>query len=77
MLRRKNYAWTPEDEAALKELSEKGLHLRAIALRLKRSESSVKKRAHALGVQMKKNPRYRASDLRRETSKNRINPGIS
>ena len=57
MLKRKTYAWTPEDEAALKQLSEKGMHLRAIALRLKRSESSIKKRAFDLGVVVKSPPR--------------------
>jgi hypothetical protein len=56
MLRRANYAWICEDEAALKQLSEKGMHLRAIALRPKRSESSIKKRSHKIGVKVKKTP---------------------
>jgi DNA-binding NarL/FixJ family response regulator len=57
MLKRKSYAWTPEDELSLKQLAEKGVHIRAIALRLRRSESSIKKRARELGVKAKLNPR--------------------
>ena len=57
MLRRKSYVWTLEDELALRQLAEKGMHLRAVALRLRRSESSVKKRARNLGVSLKLNPR--------------------
>jgi hypothetical protein len=57
MLKRKVYAWTPEDEGTLKQLAEKGVHLRAIALRLRRSESSIKKRAFDLGVGVKRPPR--------------------
>jgi len=53
------HAWTPDDEAALKQLAGQGMHLRAIALRLKRSESSIKKRAHELGVPVKRPPRSR------------------
>jgi DNA-binding NarL/FixJ family response regulator len=74
MLKRLVYAWTPQDEAKLKELAEQGKHLRTIALRLKRSESSIKKRAHDLGIQVKANPRYRAHDLGRDF---RVTPGIS
>lgn len=59
MLTRAKYAWTSEDEAILQQLAEKGLHLRAIAFRLKRSESSIKKRAHELGVEVKRPPRSR------------------
>ena len=57
MMRRRNYAWTPQDEAALKQLAVKGMHLRAVALRLRRSESSIKKRARDLGVQLQPKPR--------------------
>ena len=66
MLKRRVYAWTPDDEAKLRELTEQGLHLRAIALRLKRSESSIKKRAREIGVALKSNPRYGARDLGRD-----------
>jgi hypothetical protein len=72
MLNRKSYAWTPEDETTLKELADKGMHLRAIALRLRRSESSIKKKAYDLDIQVKRPPRYR--DLVREQ---RFNSGIS
>jgi len=51
--------------AVLKELAEQGVYLRNIALRLKRSESSIKKRARELGVKVKLTPRYRANDLGR------------
>jgi hypothetical protein len=57
MLRRANSVWTREDEAKLKELAGQGMYLRRIALRLKRSESSIKKRARELGVGVPKTPR--------------------
>jgi hypothetical protein len=57
MLKRFSYAWTPEDEAKLRELAEKGVYRRNIALRLRRSESSVKKRARDLGLTVKTTPR--------------------
>jgi hypothetical protein len=59
VLKRASYAWTREDEARLQELAGQGLHLRRIALRLRRSESSVKKRARALGISVPKTPRGR------------------
>ena len=66
MLKRLVYAWTPEDEAKLKELAQKGVYLRHIAIKLKRSESSIKKRAREIGVALKSNPRYGARDLGRD-----------
>jgi len=57
MLKRRVYAWTPEDEARLKELAEKGVYLRNIALRLRRSESSIKKRGRDLGLKVQITPR--------------------
>ncbi len=59
MLKRLVYAWTPEDEAKLKELAQKGVYLRHIAIKLKRSESSIKKRARDLGVTIPRMPRFR------------------
>jgi len=53
------HPWTPEDEAALKEMAEKGVYMRRIALRLRRSESSIKKRAVQLGVRVPPTPRPR------------------
>ena len=60
MLKRATYAWTPQDEARLKELAEQGRFVRNIALKLRRSESSVKKRAHDLGIAVQRTPRFRA-----------------
>jgi DNA-binding NarL/FixJ family response regulator len=57
MLKRLVYAWTPEDEAELKELAEQGVYVRNIAIRLKRSESSIKKRARELGIKVRITPR--------------------
>lgn len=57
MLKRPVYAWTPEDEAKLTELAQKGVYLRNIAIKLKRSESSIKKRARELGVKVGTTPR--------------------
>jgi DNA-binding NarL/FixJ family response regulator len=57
MLTRLNFAWTPQEEATLKALAEQGMCLRSIAFRLKRSESSIKKRARDLGINVKVTPR--------------------
>jgi hypothetical protein len=59
MLKRASYAWTPEDEAKLRELAGKGIHLRNIALKLRRSESSIKKRARDLQIKVQTTPRSR------------------
>jgi hypothetical protein len=59
MLRRTNHVWTAEDEARLCELAGKGMFLRNIAIRLRRSESSIKKRAYDLGIRLNKPPRNR------------------
>ena len=59
MLKRAAYAWTPEDEARLKELAGQGMYLRQIALRLRRSESSIRKRARQLGIRLPNTPRGR------------------
>lgn len=56
-MRRSNWSWTIDDEARLRELADKGLHLRAIAVRLRRSESSIRKRAHELQVAVRRPPR--------------------
>ena len=59
MLKRASYAWTPEDEAKLRELASKGIYLRNIALKLRRSESSIKKRARDLQIKVQTTPRSR------------------
>jgi len=59
MLKRESYAWTPEDEAKLRELAGKGIYLRNIALKLRRSESSIKKRARDLQIKVQTTPRSR------------------
>jgi DNA-binding NarL/FixJ family response regulator len=59
MLKRPVYAWTPEDEARLKAMAQQGVYLRNIAVRLKRSESSIKKRARELGIKVQITPRAR------------------
>ena len=58
MLRRASYAWTAQDEAKLKAMVEAGAFLRNIAIRLRRSESSVSKHARELGVKVKRRPRF-------------------
>lgn len=57
MLNRATYAWTAEDEATLREMAAKGAYGRKIALRLRRSLSSVKKRATLLNVKLAQQPR--------------------
>src|SRR3954462_5618983 len=58
-MRRANWSWTADDETKLRELADKGVHLRAIALRLRRSESSIRKRAHELKIAVRRPPRTR------------------
>jgi hypothetical protein len=57
MKRRRIHAWTTDEEARFVELVERGFYLRRIALRLRRSESSIKQRAKILGLEVKKTPR--------------------
>jgi hypothetical protein len=53
MRTRPKYFWTDDDEAKLRALAANGVHLRAIAMKLRRSESSVKTYARNLGVRIK------------------------
>lgn len=71
MLKRAQYAWTPEDEAKLQQMVEQGVFLRNIAVRLKRSESSVKKRAYDLGLTLRRMPRFRADGSLRRSPEQR------
>jgi len=59
MTKRASHKWTPQDEAAIRDLVDRGFYLRRIALRLRRSESSIKVRAHILHIKIKPTPRYR------------------
>lgn len=59
MLSRRRHAWTAEDDVTLREWAAKGIHVRAVALKLRRSESSIKKRASILGIKIQKAPRSR------------------
>jgi hypothetical protein len=59
MLKRANYAWTPEDEVKLRELAGQGIQIRSISVRLRRSVSSIKKRAGSIGVELPKPRRSR------------------
>jgi hypothetical protein len=49
--------WSPEDEATLRAMARQGVYMRRIALRLRRTENSIKKRAIQLGVKVTKTPR--------------------
>jgi DNA-binding NarL/FixJ family response regulator len=52
MRRRTNGGWTPEHEAVLCELAAKGKTALQIGLRLRRSQSGIKKRASYLGLKL-------------------------
>lgn len=52
MRTRINDRWTVEEEMVLREMASQGKSRRQIALRLRRSESGVKKRAVALGLKL-------------------------
>ena len=49
--------WTMEEEAALRQLVEKGFYLRKLALRLHRTPASILKRARVLNIEVKPTPR--------------------
>jgi len=57
LLKRSTSAWSAEDETKLRELASTRLYLHRIALRLKRSESSIRRRARELWVTVLKTPR--------------------
>jgi DNA-binding NarL/FixJ family response regulator len=59
MRTRPGFFWTDEDEAKLRALAADGVHLRTIALRLRRSESNVKTYARKLGITIKQRQRHR------------------
>jgi DNA-binding NarL/FixJ family response regulator len=52
MQARNGDSWKPEEEAVLRELSAKGKTALQIGLRLRRSQSGVKKRAITLGLEL-------------------------
>ena len=45
--------WTKEDESALKELVEQSTPTRVMAVKLQRTEESVRSRAQGLGISLK------------------------
>jgi hypothetical protein len=59
MPQRSYLPWNVESDLELRELAAKGLNLRRLALRLRRSESSIKKRVYTLEIQVKAAPRFR------------------
>ena len=65
-----NAPWTAEDDLQLRQLAGSGVHLRAIALKLRRTESSVKARARKIGVSVKPPPRgqFRVDELAKAMS---------
>jgi hypothetical protein len=66
-MKRQGAKWTTVEEAKLRELANAGAHVRGIALKLRRSESSVRRRAHELGVAVKPAPRgtFRFNELKK------------
>jgi hypothetical protein len=48
--------WTPEDDQVLAELRNAGRSIRVIAVRLKRTESAVTRRAGRLGLERGSEP---------------------
>lgn len=52
-----NQRWDAAAEASLRALAGQGFYLRKLALRLRRSESSIKKRARLLDVPIPPGPR--------------------
>ena len=49
-----NTAWTPEDDAVIREAAKTGVSVSRLAVRLRRSEQSIKARARKLGVNLAK-----------------------
>jgi hypothetical protein len=50
------HAWTPEEEGLLRSMGAAGESAAAIARRLKRTVSGVRKRAHLLKIKLARSP---------------------
>jgi hypothetical protein len=48
--------WTPNDDVTLRELAAAGKHVVTIAVELRRSEATIRKKAKEIGVEIAKNP---------------------
>jgi hypothetical protein len=48
--------WTPSDDVTLRELAAAGKHVVTIAVEMRRSEPTIRKKAKEIGVEIVKNP---------------------
>jgi hypothetical protein len=48
--------WTPSDDVTLRELAAAGKHVVTIAVEMRRSETTIRKKAKEIGVEIVKNP---------------------
>jgi hypothetical protein len=64
MLSRKNHFWTDAEDAKLREFAHQGVHVRNVAIRLKRTTDGVRRRAQQLGLSFPRPPRVPLSSRR-------------
>jgi hypothetical protein len=67
MIRRGGQAWTPEDDAIIKRMAEANASAFLIAAKLRRTISSIQRRAPTLGVKIR-SERQRKADLSKDPS---------
>jgi ParB-like chromosome segregation protein Spo0J len=61
-MKRRHFVWTTEEDARLRELAEKGIAAPRVAVVLGRSEKSVRRRAAALNITIRKQSRLPYAD---------------
>jgi hypothetical protein len=62
VMKRRHFVWTSEDDARLRELAAKGIAAPRAAVVLGRSEKSVRRRALALKIAIRKQSRLPYAD---------------
>ena len=62
VMKRRHFVWTSEDDARLRELAAKGVAAPRVAVVLGRSEKSVRRRALALKIAIRKQSRLPYAD---------------
>jgi hypothetical protein len=61
-MKRRHFVWTPEEDARLRELAARGIAAPRVAVVLGRSEKSVRRRALALNIAIRKQSRLPYAD---------------